>query len=270
MAKFDHNMILYGPPGTGKTYNSVIYAVAICDGKSIEDVEKEPYGEMLKRYRELKEAGRIAFTTFHQSYGYEEFIEGIRPRLADSDDNTIEYSIEDGVFKKFCKRAKEVKVQRISGSKMKEQPRIWGMILGGSGMTEVKKHCFANDEVRLGWNNIDDVVVDRGFAGDEKISSKGISMVSDFKHSTLLTACLAICICSAPLGFEQFPDGKLAFQMEIIQIPGAGKARSASDRLQGLSHKQNVCVQNPLLRTSSARSARFRFIDFLSNHWMIS
>ncbi len=183
MAKFDHNMILYGPPGTGKTYNSVIYAVAICDGKSIEDVEKEPYGEMLKRYRELKEAGRIAFTTFHQSYGYEEFIEGIRPRLADSDDNTIEYSIEDGVFKKFCKRAKEVKVQRISGSKMKEQPRIWGMILGGSGMTEVKKHCFANDEVRLGWNNIDDVVVDRGFAGDEKISSKGISMVSDFKNT---------------------------------------------------------------------------------------
>ena len=36
---FDHNMILYGPPGTGKTYNSVNYAVAICEGKSIQEVQ---------------------------------------------------------------------------------------------------------------------------------------------------------------------------------------------------------------------------------------
>ena len=39
---FDRNMILYGPSGTGKTYNSVIYAVSICDNRTVEDVEKEP------------------------------------------------------------------------------------------------------------------------------------------------------------------------------------------------------------------------------------
>ena len=82
MVQFDHNMILYGPPGTGKTYNSVIYAVAICEGKTIDDVQKESYPDVLIRYRELQDAGRIEFTTFHQSYGYEEFIEGIKPKMS--------------------------------------------------------------------------------------------------------------------------------------------------------------------------------------------
>ena len=81
MVQFDHNMILYGPPGTGKTYNSVIYAVAICENRSVEEVKKEKYEDVMVRYRDLKAAGQIAFTTFHQSYGYEEFIEGIKPKF---------------------------------------------------------------------------------------------------------------------------------------------------------------------------------------------
>ncbi len=182
MIQFGHNMILYGPPGTGKTYNSVIYAVAICDGKTLEDVKKESYPDVLNRYRELQDAGRIEFTTFHQSYGYEEFIEGIKPKM-DSDSDTLRYSIEDGVFKAFCKRAKAVKVQATGGSLMKEEPRIWGMILGGTGMTELKKQCFANNEIRLGWSEVDDDDVDGDFVGDEKVSWNAKHMVFDFKNT---------------------------------------------------------------------------------------
>ena len=69
------NTILYGPPGTGKTYNTVIYAVAICEGKTFEEVKGEDYSDVFRRYIDFKKKGRIAFTTFHQSYGYEEFIE---------------------------------------------------------------------------------------------------------------------------------------------------------------------------------------------------
>ena len=179
---FNHNLILYGPPGTGKTYNSVIYAVSICEGKSVDDVGKEPYNEVLARYNELRDAGRIAFTTFHQSYGYEEFIEGIKPKL-DVDSDAIGYSIEDGVFKEFCKRAKNIKVQASGVAKMKAQPRIWGMILGGSGMTDLKKQCFDHDEIRLGWSEVDDDDIDGDFIGDSTVSWQGKHMVSDFKNT---------------------------------------------------------------------------------------
>lgn len=103
--EFDTNIILYGPPGTGKTYNSAIYAVAICDGKSLDELTD--YEAVMKRYNELKEENRVTFTTFHQSYGYEEFIEGIKPVMG-NESKDVSYTIEDGVFKKFCKNAKSV------------------------------------------------------------------------------------------------------------------------------------------------------------------
>ena len=46
--EFDKNLILYGPPGTGKTYNSAIYAVAICDGKSVKELTD--YSVVMERY----------------------------------------------------------------------------------------------------------------------------------------------------------------------------------------------------------------------------
>ena len=101
---YDKNMILYGPPGTGKTYKSAIYAVAICDNKPLDELYD--YDEVMQRYRELKEEGRIAFTTFHQSYGYEEFIEGIKP-VVDSESSDVKYTIEPGSFKRFCDKARE-------------------------------------------------------------------------------------------------------------------------------------------------------------------
>ena len=92
------NTILYGPPGTGKTYNSVKYAVDTIDGKFSQDGTKT-YADYINKFNELKAAGRIAFTTFHQSYGYEEFIEGIKPVLGDiSEKNDLGYKISDGVF----------------------------------------------------------------------------------------------------------------------------------------------------------------------------
>lgn len=106
---FGLNTILYGPPGTGKTFNTMAYAVAIIEGKTYEDVQAEAaesYSEVRKRYDSYAEAGQIAFTTFHQSYGYEDFIEGIKPVVEEESQN-VSYSVESGVFKRFCENAQE-------------------------------------------------------------------------------------------------------------------------------------------------------------------
>lgn len=106
------NTILYGPPGTGKTYQTVVYAVAIVENEpldSIAEEAKKSYSTVLERYNWYKADGLIAFTTFHQSYGYEEFIEGIKPVMDDDDTNTnggeIRYTVVDGLFKAFCKQS---------------------------------------------------------------------------------------------------------------------------------------------------------------------
>ena len=77
MTDVGKNTILYGAPGTGKTYSSIQYAVSIIEGKPFEEVKTEDYGTVFKRYLKYKDDGLIAFTTFHQSFSYEEFIEGI-------------------------------------------------------------------------------------------------------------------------------------------------------------------------------------------------
>lgn len=106
------NRILYGPPGTGKTYNTVKHAVTLVENK--ENVDDEKYSDVKKRFDDYCEAGRIKFTTFHQSFSYEDFVEGIRPVIVDkygkesssahAETNVI-YRVYDGVFKTFCDRA---------------------------------------------------------------------------------------------------------------------------------------------------------------------
>ena len=95
------NIILYGPPGTGKTYATARRCVEICDGSASEDKE-----DVRHRYRELlEEEKRVEFVTFHQSYGYEEFVEGLRPET----EGGAGFRLEPvpGVLKRIAERARE-------------------------------------------------------------------------------------------------------------------------------------------------------------------
>ena len=102
---FPLNTILYGPPGTGKTYNSMFYSIGIVEkNKNIFNL-KENNEEIFKKFKEYKDKNLIKFITFHQSYGYEDFIEGIRPDL-DNESKDLKYMIHSGVFKDICNKAK--------------------------------------------------------------------------------------------------------------------------------------------------------------------
>ncbi len=93
------NQILYGPPGTGKTYNSMIRAVEIITSRRLSHAEAKVEFDALRRQ------GRIGFVSFHQSFGYEDFIEGIRPVVTDSSSQQARYEIRDGIFKKMASLA---------------------------------------------------------------------------------------------------------------------------------------------------------------------
>jgi Cdc6-like AAA superfamily ATPase len=99
------NTILYGPPGTGKTYHCVTHAVAIIEGKAVEEVCNEDRKEVKSRFEQYRKEGQIVFTTFHQSLGYEDFIEGIKPVEPGSEEEQLTYAVEDGIFKKLSNEA---------------------------------------------------------------------------------------------------------------------------------------------------------------------
>ena len=96
------NTILYGPPGTGKTYATKKRCVSICDDADGDFSDDD----VRDRYEELVDDEQVEFVTFHQSYGYEEFVEGLRPRTGDE---TAGFGLvaEDGVLKRIAERARE-------------------------------------------------------------------------------------------------------------------------------------------------------------------
>ena len=101
---FPLNQILYGPAGTGKTYETISKAleIAVPEWWS-EDIERSR-STIVEQYKVLVEEGKISFVTFHQSYGYEDFVEGIRVKRKEGQ---LNYDVEPGVFKNICERAKD-------------------------------------------------------------------------------------------------------------------------------------------------------------------
>ena len=111
------NQILYGPPGTGKTWHTVTRAVAIVENREVGEVAQEDRAAVKRRFDEHRGAGRIEMVTFHQNTTYEDFVEGIRPVLADRRNASmdapaepggvgeVQYELSRGVFWRIAERA---------------------------------------------------------------------------------------------------------------------------------------------------------------------
>jgi 5-methylcytosine-specific restriction protein B len=149
------NTILYGPPGTGKTYQTFRRAVAFCDGGIPLHWDE---AAVRRRYDALRGAGRITFVTFHPSYGYEEFVEGLRPYPTGKGE--IAYSVLPGTFRHACNSAERQARPPVPDPHVTIEGRtIYKISLGATWSAEgqvVFEHCIRNHCILLGWGeNVD-------------------------------------------------------------------------------------------------------------------
>lgn len=105
-----HNLVLYGPPGTGKTYQTVNHALSIIENRTLEELAMEDRMALRKRFNQYMGQGQIAFLTFHQSFAYEDFIEGIKPVVHEG---RVTYEVQDGIFKIMCDDARRCLLETL-------------------------------------------------------------------------------------------------------------------------------------------------------------
>jgi hypothetical protein len=147
------NSILYGPPGTGKTYNVIYEALKILvpgiDPTMLTDTSRRD--EAIQLYKKFVESNQIMFCTFHQSFSYEDFVEGIR-----FNKDNQSYEVRDGVFKRICNAARaSITDKKKTYNFNPDETEFFKMSLGNIYETEddIFNYCIENNLVALGWGD---------------------------------------------------------------------------------------------------------------------
>lgn len=149
------NLILRGAPGTGKTYLAKEIAKELTGGN--ED--------------------QIEFVQFHPSYDYTDFVEGLRP--VSNGDGAIEFKLQDGIFKKFCQRAKEA--QKTGGQDNFEE--AWGKLTDAINEKQ-GQYFFPRSSVPASLNSQGNVKFDSPVATKEKVYLLYKGEETNLKHET--------------------------------------------------------------------------------------
>ena len=199
----DLNQIFFGPPGTGKTFHTINEAIKIADPEFYK-VHKNNREQLKARFKLLslnndnESVGQIGFTTFHQSFSYEDFIEGIKPNDPKEGDAFLKYEIQEGVFKKICRLADDslnaVAVDTESLISLSideyEKAHFYKMSLGNTqdeNDNEIYEYCLENNCISIGFGNqLDFTGKDekelRSFGNDNDLDSFSIQAMNLFSN----------------------------------------------------------------------------------------
>lgn len=153
------NLILFGPPGTGKTYEMAELAVELCDGNvPVSEDGKVDRRRVQDRYDSLRQRGRIEFVTFHQSYSYEEFVEGLRPDTSAPENGETSAGFrlqpEDGVFRRISRLAEKAKAPRPAIDQGLKRTGVFKASLGPTwdeSFAYLFEECIENGYILLGY-----------------------------------------------------------------------------------------------------------------------
>ena len=152
------NQILFGPPGTGKTYQTINYALSIIEDKPLTELEKEPRIALHQRFEEYKAKGQVQTVTFHQSFTYEDFIEGIKPFT--TEDKQVYYDIDNGIFKQIALRAAKSQWSNqevLIPDSILNKANFYKISLRNDNAQsedqDVFEYCVKNNCIALGWGD---------------------------------------------------------------------------------------------------------------------
>lgn len=144
LLRYKKNLIIKGAPGVGKTYTLYRIIARLCCPQLVGASDDA----LRHAFIQLKAERRVEYVTFHQSMDYEEFVEGIRPK---TENGSVVYETEDGIFKKFCGEASQPIVE-ANPLQIKGDVVVWKVSLSGNGDNPVRKECMQNNHIRIGWD----------------------------------------------------------------------------------------------------------------------
>jgi len=211
------NQILYGPPGTGKTHETIDAALEVLAPQ----VLSLPREQRKRHFDEFVAQKRIRFVTFHQSFSYEDFVEGLRALPPNSEGNSggaLAYDVAKGVFVQLCLDASgdPVLEQKLG---LKKDPNIWKIsIEEASSDGRTRRYCFQHGEARIGWHKVGDIrqadLADPSLKLGSNDQSSLASFGSDIEEGDVLV-CLgtrkSICAVGVVTGEYEYnpevPDG---------------------------------------------------------------
>ena len=194
------NQILYGPPGTGKTYSTINKALEILDPEFLKNNNNDR-ASLKNRFDNLINSNRIGFVTFHQSFSYEDFVEGIKASTTDG--NSVSYDVEDGIFKKMCAAAAAKATSNLESKRTNTAPinlsgrKIWKMSLGNTlgDDSYIYNDCIKGGYVTLGYGNQVDfsrakkrsevaaLLKENGYKSKDEKYDYNITSVNNFKNN---------------------------------------------------------------------------------------